>query len=118
MTEDLQQHAESGQAPLRAGGNAGTAVAGSAPVPSFDAMVARYEQAMAVLGRDTHDLFPVLLARDAVEALRREHSPLTPEQPQRLVALDDHLRQHAVVHLPDELPVWRQSLQPPTQAQS
>jgi tetratricopeptide (TPR) repeat protein len=112
----MQQNRKSSQTPLRAQGDVGTAIAGSAPALSFDAMVARYEQAIAAQSHGTPDLFPALLARDVVEALRREHPPLTQDQAQHLVALDDKMRQLAVAHLPAELPAWRQSLQPPAEA--
>jgi tetratricopeptide (TPR) repeat protein len=113
----MQQNRKSSQTPLHAQGDVGTAIAGTAPALSFDAMVARYEQAIIDAQRHgTPDLLPALLARDAVEAVRREHPPLTQDQAQHLVALDDQLQQLAGAHLRAKLPAWRQSLQPPAEA--
>jgi hypothetical protein len=71
-----------------------------------------YEQSLNALDDGPHNLLLVLHARDCVEVARKAARPLPVEQAQRLIELDGQLHDRGPRSQVEDLPLWRQTVQP------
>jgi len=81
--------------------------------PPLDAALDAYRQALETLNDEPQTWLSVLLARDWVEAARRQSLESSPETVQQLLALDAQLLQQATDLPEDTLSSWRRTLRPP-----
>jgi tetratricopeptide (TPR) repeat protein len=92
------------------------ATSSPADVPlSLSTAIDQYEKALESTSDSTH-ILQCLLARDAVAAALQQTREPSPEQTQRLAALDTSLRQEVATVNPDTIHDWCQALNRPDSA--